>query len=146
MACKSCGGQPKQTKGKTVKKITEVPPGYPMVMARYIGPSGKHGVTGLATKKFYGRKKKGDRFMVHIADVEAHKEMFEILATPDSSAISLPKTPETIRQAPPPPPTPPQAPVVEKKEEEEEKPKKTRKKRTTRKRRTRKKKTEVKEE
>jgi len=78
--------------------ITEIPDGYPMVTVRYEGPTAKHAVVGLSTRKNYGRKAGGDIFQVHEDDVAAYPQMFTVLASPEKEPQGLPKFPTAIRQ------------------------------------------------
>lgn len=81
----------------SVEPITGVPENYPMVTARYEGPTAKHSVVGLATHRNYGRKQGGDIFQVHRSDVEAFPNMFTVLATPATEPEVLPKLPSALR-------------------------------------------------
>lgn len=69
-----------------------------LVMIRYISPNkGQHGVTGQATRKFYGYRAGGDEFLVHRDDVALQPHLF----IPVGDMVRAPE--RVARHTPPPP-------------------------------------------
>lgn len=83
-----------------MKAIDGIPEGYPMVTVQYLGQGAKASIVGLATRRNYGRKQRGDIFQVHRDDIQAVPELFQVLASPTEPPNTLPKVPEHIAAPP----------------------------------------------